>query len=159
MNLQETDYQILRLTNKFYSAYPNPPYREIMDKPQRAYNCLLFQSRYDYFICVPYRSEIKHKYSFRFKNSVRSKKHKSGLDYTKTVIIVDKDYIDSKDALVDKDEFNETMINLSKIQKEVFEFVEDYVEHMRGQKKLHSKEFHRRYNYSPLKYFHKELGI
>lgn len=66
---------------------------------------------------------------------------------------------DRKDALVDKDEFNETMINLEKIQNEAFEFVEDYVEHIRGQKKLHSKEFQRRYKYSPLKYFHKELGI
>ncbi len=69
------------------------------------------------------------------------------------------DYIDSNDALVDKDEFNETMINLQKIQNEAFEFVEDYVEHIKGQKKLHSKEFQRRYKYSPLKYFHKELGI
>lgn len=51
------------------------------------------------------------------------------------------DYIDSNDALVGKDEFNETMINLEKIQNKAFEFVEDYVEHIRGQKKLHSKIF------------------
>ena len=29
MNLQENDYQILKLTNAFYKAYPNPPYTEI----------------------------------------------------------------------------------------------------------------------------------
>ena len=61
MNLQENDYQILKLTNAFYSAYPNPPYTEILKNNQRAYNCLLFQSHYDYFICIPYRSEITHK--------------------------------------------------------------------------------------------------
>jgi len=64
MNLPENDYQILKLTNAFYSAYPNPPYTEILKKNQRAYNCLLFQSHYDYFICIPYRSEITHKYAF-----------------------------------------------------------------------------------------------
>ena len=64
MNLPESDYQILKLTNAFYRAYPNPPYTEILKKDQRAYNCLLFQSHYDYFICIPYRSEITHKYAF-----------------------------------------------------------------------------------------------
>ena len=54
MNLPENDYQILKLTNAFYSAYPNPPYTEILKKNQRVYNCLLFQSHYDYFICIPY---------------------------------------------------------------------------------------------------------
>ena len=73
--------------------------------------------------------------------------------------MTDHDYLDNKDALIDKDEYNETMIYLEKIQKEVFEFVDDYVEHIRGEKKLHIKEFHRRYSFSPLKYFHKELGI
>ena len=32
MNLPENDYQILKLTNAFYSAYPNPPYTEILKK-------------------------------------------------------------------------------------------------------------------------------
>ena len=42
MILSENDYQILKLTDAFYKAYPNPPYREILKKKQRAYNCLLF---------------------------------------------------------------------------------------------------------------------
>lgn len=53
MSLPENDYQILKLTNDFYNDYPNPPYKEILEKKQRAYNCLLFQSHYDYFICIP----------------------------------------------------------------------------------------------------------
>lgn len=86
MNLPENDYQILRLTDAFYRVYPNPPYREILKKKQRAYNCLLFQSHYDYFICIPYRSEITHKYAYHFSNTTRSKAHRSGLDYSKIVI-------------------------------------------------------------------------
>ena len=44
-------------------------------------------------------------------------------------------------------------------KKEALEFVEEYVEHVKGIKLLHIREFDRRYRFSPLKYFHKELGI
>lgn len=159
MKLPENDYQILKLTDFFYDAYPNPPYKEILKKRQRAYNCLLFQTHYNYFICIPYRTEIRHSYAFHFKTTERAKIHKSGLDYSKIVIIDKTQYIDSVDAIIDKDEFNETMVNLEKIKKEALDFVEDYVAHMRGVKRLHKREFDRRYSFSPLKYFHKELGI
>lgn len=127
MSLPESDYQILKLTDVFYREYPNPLYNEILKKNNRAYNCLLFQSHYDYFICIPYRSEISHKYAFHFTNTTRSKEHKSGLDYSKIVIITKTDYIDSVDAIIDKDEFKETMVNLKQIKKEALDFVEDYV--------------------------------
>lgn len=159
MILSENDYQILKLTDAFYKAYPNPPYREILKKKQRVYNCLLFQTHYNYFICIPYRTEISHRYAFHFTNTLRAKKHKSGLDYSKIVIIEKSEYIDSTDAIIDKDEFNETMVNLGRIKKESLNFVEDYIAHMKGEKLLHKKEFDRRYGFSPLKYFHKELGI
>ena len=64
MSLPENDYQILKLTDDFYNTYPNPPYIEILKKKQRAYNCILFQTHYGYFICVPYRREISHKYAY-----------------------------------------------------------------------------------------------
>lgn len=159
MTLLENDYQILKLTDAFYHSYPNPPYGEILKKKQRAYNCLLFQSHYDYLICIPYRSEINHKYAFHFSHTERSKTHKSGLDYSKIVIIDKTEYIDSVDAVIDKDEFKETIINLERIKREALEFVEDYVLHLNGTKKLHKREFDRRYGFSPLKYFHKELGL
>ena len=159
MSLPENDYQILKLTESFYNAYPNPPYSEILKKKQRSYNCLLFQTHYDYFICIPYRSEINHKYAFHFTDTFRSRTHKSGLDYSKIVIITKTDYIDVTGAIIDKDEFNETMVNLERIKKEALDFVEDYVAHMNGIRLLHKKEFDRRYRFSPLKYFHNELEI
>lgn len=159
MNLPENDFQILKLTDDFYNAYPNPPYIEILKKRQRAYNCILFQTHYDYYICVPYRTEITHQYAYRFKKSARSRAHKSGLDYTKIVIISKNEYIDNIDAIVDKDEYNETMTNLKRIKREALEYVEDYVGYMNGTKVLSPQEFRRRYNYSPLQYFHNELGI
>ena len=81
------------------------------------------------------------------------------MDYSKIVIIEKSEYIDSTDAIIDKDEFNETMVNLGRIKKESLNFVEDYIAHMKGEKPLHKKEFDRGYGFSPLKYFHKEFGI
>ena len=159
MSLPENDYQILKLTDDFYNTYPNPPYIEILKKKQRAYNCILFQTHYGYFICVPYRTEISHKYAYHFKNSARSIMHKSGLDYTKIVLITDTRFIDTQDALIDKDEYNETMVNLEKIKSEALAFVEEYVSHIKGEQLLHPKEFKRRYLFSPLKYFHAEMGV
>lgn len=75
------DYQVLNLTQQFFNDYPDPPYKEIVRKNSRPYNCLLIQSHYGYFICIPYRSHINHKFAYKFKNSARSKKAKSGLDY------------------------------------------------------------------------------
>lgn len=121
--------------------------------------CSLFQTHYDYFICIPFRTEITHKYSYHFKKSIRSITHNSGLDYSKIVIISKTIFLDDKDAIIDKDEYKETIANLEKIKREAFRFVEDYVSHINGEKRLHPSEFKRRYRYSPLKYFHKELKI
>ena len=60
---------------------------------------------------------------------------------------------------IDKDEYNETMINLEKIKAEALTFVEEYVSHIKGEQLLHQKEFARRYSFSTLKYFHAEMGI
>lgn len=157
--LPENDYQILKLTEAFYKQYPNPPYIEILKKKNRAYNCLIFQTHYEYLICIPYRSEISHKYAYLFRNSQRSITHRSGLDYTKIVILQKTEYLDTVDALVDKDEFNETMVNLERIKREALTFVEDYVSYAKGYCNISPEEFKRRYSYSPLQYFHKELGI
>ena len=159
MKLPENDYQILKLTSLFYEEYPNPPHTEILEKNNRAYNCLLFQTHYDYFIAIPFRSEITHRYAFRFRNTKRAKKHKSGLDYTKILIIDKTEYLDSKAAFVDNDEYSETMRNIERIKEEALLYVEEYINHMKGVKQLHKEEFHRRYSFSCLKYFHKQLGV
>jgi len=159
MRLSGNEFRILKLSDDFYHAYPNPPYVEILKKRQRVYSCILFPTHHDYYVCVPYRTEITHTYAYHFKKSARSRAHKSGLDYTKIVIISKDEYCDNKDALVDQDEYYETMRNLKRIKREALRFVEDYVAHIKGTSVLHQQEFRRRYGYSPLKYFHRELGI
>lgn len=159
MSLPENDYQIITLSEKFYRQYQNPPYCEILKKTSRGYNCLLFQTHYDYFICIPYRSEIKHSFSYLFRNSARAKKHKSGLDYTKILIINKTEYLDIRDAIIDKDEYIETMRNFEKIKKAALKYVEDYIAHILKEKVLQPKVFDRKYGFSTLQYFHEELGL
>lgn len=159
MKLPENDYQIVQLTDLFYQQYLNPPYIEILKKRKRAYNCLLFQTHYNYLICIPYRSEITHSFSYLFKKSRRSKKHNSGLDYTKILIIEKLEYIDTKDAIIDKDEYIETLRSFDKIKRDALEYVEEYVDHINKSKIMHPRLFKRKYGFSTLKYFHKELGL
>lgn len=153
------DNQILHLTDKFYQKYPSDEYNEILIKNERPYNCLLLQSSYGYFICIPYRTEISHKYAYKFTSSERSRRHKSGLDYTKIVIISENEYVDDHSALIDSDEYKETMTHIKRITREANKFVEDYIKHCKGEQILHPSEYNRRYRFSPLKYFHKELHI
>ncbi|MCM1056759.1 MAG: hypothetical protein NC517_04030 [Firmicutes bacterium] len=154
------DYQVLNLSQQFYDDYPNPPYQEIVRKSGRPYSCLLIQSHYGYFICIPYRSHINHKYAYRFKYSVRSKKVKSGLDYSKIVIIADSKYIGDSNAIVDKDEYDETRDNINYIKMDAQKYIDDYVDFMMKKlAKYDARKFARIYQYSTLKYFHNELGI
>ena len=154
----EFDYAIYSLSDEFYRMYPDPPYKEILKKQSRGYACLLFQSHYGYFICVPYRSEISHKYAYHFRSSKRSQKHKSGIDYTKAVIIKELKYLD-KPILIDQDEYAETRKNIFYIAKKAEEYVETYKKYLKGEKKISNEEFFRRYRCTSLKYFHRELDI
>ncbi len=159
LDLPDFDYQILRLTEKFLDDYPVQNYPELMGKRGRGYSCLLIQTYYDYFICIPYRTEIKHKYAYHFKNSKRSKEHCSGLDYTKMIIIKNPQYISNTDAVIDRDEYKETRHGIYKIVKDALSFLEDYIMYHTGKKILDKREYEKRYRYSSLKYFHNELGI
>lgn len=160
VNHNPFDYQVLNLTNQFYKDYPDPPYTEIIRKDFRPYNCLLIQSCYDYFICIPYRSHVNHKYSYRFKCSARSRRAKSGLDYTKIVIIKNPEYIGITDAIIDADEYKETRDHIDCIKKDAQNYINDYINYiLEKNTKFDQRGFQRAYGFSTLKYFHKELNI
>ena len=80
------------------------------------------------------------KYSFMFKNSIRSKRAKSGLDYSKIVIVADSNYIGQTDAIVDKDEYNETRNNIEYIKNDAQEYVDDYVNYLSGNSTKYDKK-------------------
>lgn len=151
------DVEVLRLSKKFYLNYPKHKFPELLEKNLRAYACLLVDY-HDFFICIPYRTNILHKNAYHFKYSKRSVHNKSGLDYSKIVIIKDTDYIENIPAVIDKDEYNETMININKIVGDAVDYVETYIKHISGKNRLHPREYIRRYRYSTLLYFDEILN-
>ena len=150
--------EVSRLSKNFYQKYPKTQYPEILEKESRAYACLLIEFR-EYFICIPYRTNVLHANAYHFKTSKRSLSHKSGLDYSKIAIINNKDYIENQPVTIDKDEYNETMINIDKIVTGAILYVESYIDHINKTKILHQREFTRKYGFSTLRYFHDILGL
>lgn len=155
----EYDFSVYLLSSKFLNDYPSSQYPELMDKQGRPYNCLLIDTHSDYYICIPYRSYINHKNAFFFKGTKRSQRTKSGLDYSKLVLIKDSAYLDTKQAIVDQDEYNETVIHLPTIVSEVNHYINTYVAHTNGTAVLHQQEYKRKYQFSTLPYFHDILNI
>lgn len=150
--------EVLRLSQKFYKDYPKSKFPEILEKDARAYACLLIDIK-EYTICIPYRTNIPHQNAFHFKNSQRSQNNDSGLDYSKMVITKNNEYIENVPAVIDKDEYNETMIHIEKIITDALEYISTYCNHIKGDKVLHHREFSRKYGYSTLSYFHDELNL
>lgn len=156
----EYDADIYLLSDQFAQAYPNSTYPELMQKKGRPYSCLLIDTHSDYFICIPYRSSINHKNAFLFKGTKRSQQTKSGLDYSKMVLIQNGDYLDSvSKPVIDQDEYKETIKNLPKIVQEVIRYIDQYKNHANGTSPLHPREYSRKYQFASLPYFHDILGI
>ena len=144
--------EIYTLSKAFYISYNNC--KEILTNEKRSYNCLVLEKKEEYYICIPFRSEINHKYAYLFKRSNRSRTHKSGLDYTKIVLIKDKHQIGLK-GLVDNDEYVEMMQNIHKISHEVNDYIDGYLAYV----STRNVNSYKKYKYTTLKYFHDILGI
>ena len=150
---------VYQLTQDFMRAYPEATYPEIMHKLGRPYSCLLIDTHDDYYICIPFRSHISHKNAFMFHGTQRSLQSKSGLDYSKIVLINNSLYIDNNKVVVDQDEYNEVRKNLEQIATEAVAYVDGYINHVSGAVLMHPRQFARKYQYSTLPYFHDILNI
>lgn len=153
------EVKIYQLSSEFLKDYPKERCPELMCKKGRPYSCLLVDLHQDYYICIPYRSSIQHNNAFLFQGTQRSRKTRSGLDYSKIVLINKECYFDKAKAVVDQDEYTETLKNIKRIVGEAVDYVDIYIEHVSGRKRLHPKEYRRRYQYSTLPYFHDIMGI
>lgn len=147
---------IVQLTTDFYNDYPQSQYPEILRKQDRPYSCIVIEVE-KYILCVPFRTEMNHKIGYHFKTSIRSKNSRSGLDFSKIIVLKNQVYL--KNAVVDKDEYNELNLNRNRIESKAIHYVRKYINHCVGTRKMNEITFKRQYGYSTLPYFHKELGI
>lgn len=153
----EYTFSINKLSREFYEHYPNELFPEIASKENRAYTIILIDLN-GFFVGLPYRSYINHKYGYLFRHSERSRRTKSGIDYTKAVIINENLFIGAE-TVVDQDEYKETVKNIEQIVNESSKYIDEYCNHVSGVSKLDIEEFDRRYKYTTLKYFHDVLDI
>ena len=51
--IKERSYEWVDLSDDFYNDYPHNLYPELLEKKERPYNCLLFPTRHDFYICIP----------------------------------------------------------------------------------------------------------
>lgn len=151
--------KLYKLTELFVQRYPHDIYPELMYKLDRPYCCLVIRTKYNFSICIPFRSNIKHKNAYMFKKTRRSRNSKSGLDYTKIILINDDHYLDCRNVVVDNDEYQETIKNIEEIAEDAMKYVDGYVCYVTKPKITHEREFIRKYQYSTLKYFHDIMGI
>lgn len=137
------------LTDQFYSDYPIKRYPQIESKKNRPYAHIMVNS-YEKLFCIPLRSNITHPHAY-FTN----KKTRSGIDYSKAVIIDNANYIDNDTKVfLRQDEFNKLRGKEHIIQKQFRNYIELY------KKAKSDLSFPYRYeilNYSTLQYFEDKI--
>jgi protein AbiQ len=153
MNKQR-EYKLNYLSAEFYARYNNAEYPEIENKDNRPYMVLLIEISNNTF-AIPFRTNIKHNSCYKFKNSTRPTNTVTGLDYTKAVIVNDSRYIGAPARINDK-EYTELNDSYGFIIKQFREFLNDYMEFTNGNKRYYSAK---KFRFTTLQYFHKELGI
>ena len=154
MNKSNKRYKLNYLTAEFYNQYNSADYPEIENKSNRPYLVLLIQIENNTF-AVPFRTNVKHNNCYKFENSSRPTESITGLDYSKAVIVNESKYIGAA-ARINDMEYTELDANYHIIIKQFSTFVKNYIKFANG--KLNEYQA-KKYQYTTLKYFHKELGI
>ena len=154
MNKINKKYKLNYLTAEFYNRYNPEEYPEIENKVNRPYMVMLVQIE-DNIFAIPFRTNVKHSNCYKFKNSSRQTNSVTGLDYSKAVIVNDSKYIGAA-ARINDAEYTELDKNYYYITKQFTSFVKNYIKYANG--KLNEYQA-KKYKYTTLKYFRKELGI
>ena len=146
-------FKISLLSDKFYNDYPQSRYSEIEKKPHRPYLVLLVDVDNNTF-AIPFRSNIKHNYCYKFKNTSRETDSSTGLDFTKAVVLNDNTYIKC-DASIDELEYRELENKFSTIYNRFKRYVQEYKKYINGDV---NDNTNRMFRFTTLQYFNKELN-
>lgn len=141
-------------------------YPEIESKKSSPYFVMLFTIKDNRF-ALPFRTNIRHDYCFRFHTSSRPTESITGIDFTKAVIVNNDEYIGDA-ARIDDKEYNELYYNHQTVIREFKAYLDGYIryalktfasEHKPKSPKALKYRGASKYLYTSLKYFHRELGI
>ena len=143
-----------RLSTSFYSQFAHC--EELLTKEERPYYVLLLKLD-NITYAIPLRSHITHSYCIIADNI---NGQKSGLDFTKAVVISDSaKYIDTYPVTIRQHEFNILKQQEYLIKKKFSSYVKSYKKEIRRRKKTPTLPESSLCRYSTLRYFHKEIGL
>ena len=148
------EYNLNYLSEAFYEKYPHLEYPEIETKSDRPYIVMLIEIDENTF-AIPFRTNLRHNSCYKFKKSTRQTETVTGLDYSKVVIVNDNAYI-GESARVNDLEYNELDANFYIIMTQFKKYLSNYYKFLDGKLNIYQAK---RYQYTTLKYFHKELHI
>lgn len=123
--IMEEKYQLKYLTEQFYNNYNTKSYPEIEHKKERPYMVFLVEIDANTY-AIPFRTNIKHKWCYKFKNTTRETKYYTGLDYSKAVIVNEKRYI-GNEATIDNKEYVEINNKYYFIIKQFKSYLQGYI--------------------------------
>ena len=148
------NYSIKYLSNYFAYKYPESEYPEFEHKINRPYVVLLLKIDGHTF-AIPFRTNMNHKYGYKFINSGRGANTCAGLDFTK-VVLVDDEKLLGDDAIIDNKEYLELSQKHYFIRKKFIRYYDNYKKYLNGElNEYQSKP----YIFSKLNYYKKELGL
>lgn len=148
-------FTLNKLSVDFYKDYPVNLYPEIENKQDRPYMVMIVNIDGNKF-ALPFRTNIRHNYCYKFTNTGRQTQSDTGIDFSKAVIVNDKRYIG--DAVnIDNKEYVELMNKYYFIIKKFKTYLNGYISFAKA---LNTNKYvAQKYKFTTLKYFHKELGI
>lgn len=152
--MANNSFTLNKLSSDFYNNYDAVTYPEIENKPDRPYMVLVLQIGSNTF-ALPFRTNIRHSYCYKFSSSGRNTNSVTGIDFTKAVIVNHPNYIGVA-ATIDNREFVELSNKYHFIINKFTTYLNGYINYA----KSGGNEFTaKKYKYCTLKYFHKELGV
>ena len=149
-------YEIRLLSNEFYTDFTLSMYPEMEDKQCRPFLVLIIKIEDNKF-AIPFRTNVKHKYCYKFLNTNRNTTSSTALDFSKAVVINDDKYLGSS-ATIDRKEYLELENKTMFIIKKFITFILKYKKIMKNPS-INRYEYELLSKYSTLKYFHQELGL
>ena len=141
-------FQLRKLSKEFYKDFPTNTFPEMEHKKNRPYIVLLVKIS-ELTFAIPFRTNIRHSFCYKFKNSDRNTVSATGIDFSKAVIISKETYLGEETDINDKEYLE--------LQSKYFFIINKFKKYVRGYLLLKQNKgneyLEKRYKYSTLKYF------
>lgn len=141
------------LSTEFYKAYTHDKYPELLKKENRPYLILIIELDGIQF-GIPFRTNIKHRFAYKFINSNKVTETITGLDFSKAVVIEDPKYLGER-AFVDFNENRDVLSHYKEIKEKFIKYVYNVKKYINGE--IRDEYFAKRLSTSTLLYFKDSL--